>query len=364
MGCATSNEAASVEATGKSKAIDRQLKLEKVEHQRFVKLLLLGSGESGKSTVLKQMKMIYGTGFTKDELLDFRNALLYNLVECAQTLVKAMETLQIPYQRAEREYIDIMEDGEGQGIYNGGDYGFMAEHTIDPTVLEAIKTMWEDSGIQYCYSRRNEFQLQDSCAYILNNMARITSPDFIPSEADILNTRVMTLGVSETKLNVEGVPYKIFDFGGQRAERKKWAGYFEDVTTVLFLVAISSYDQSLYEDSTTNRMVESLNVFSSVCNHQVFKKTGFILFLNKIDLFKEKLKTSSIMTYFPDFTEANTFELGSKYFLNRFQSLNQFKNRPVYIHLTWATDRKQISVILKLVHACIAKSNLEKAGFA
>ncbi|KAJ3051203.1 Guanine nucleotide-binding protein G(t) subunit alpha-2, partial [Rhizoclosmatium hyalinum] len=123
---------------------------------------------------------------------------------------------------------------------DGGEYGFSKDTPFPASLASAIRTIWGDSGIQYCYSRRTEFQLPDACAYILNDIDRITDPGYVPTEEDILQTRVITLGVTETKLMVEGTPYRIFDFGGQRAERKKWAGYFEDVSTVLFLVALSA----------------------------------------------------------------------------------------------------------------------------
>jgi hypothetical protein len=42
--------------------------------------------------------------------------------------------------------------------------------------------------------------------------------------------------------------YRMFDVGGQRSERKKWIHCFENVNCLLFLVAISGYDQCLVED--------------------------------------------------------------------------------------------------------------------
>ena len=93
----------------------------------------------------------------------------------------------------------------------------------------------------------------------------------------------------------------MFDVGGQRSERKKWIHCFENVTTILFLVAISEYDQLLFEDETVNRMQEALTLFDSICNSRWFVKTSIILFLNKIDRFKEKLPVSPMKNYFPDY---------------------------------------------------------------
>jgi guanine nucleotide-binding protein subunit alpha len=99
----------------------------------------------------------------------------------------------------------------------------------------------------------------------------------------------------------------MFDVGGQRSERKKWIHCFENVTTILFLVAISEYDQLLFEDETVNRMQEALTLFDSICNSRWFIKTSIILFLNKIDRFKEKLPVSPMQNYFPDYEGGQEF---------------------------------------------------------
>jgi guanine nucleotide-binding protein subunit alpha, other len=94
---------------------------------------------------------------------------------------------------------------------------------------------------------------------------------------------------------------RMFDVGGQRSERKKWIHCFEDVTAVLFLVAISGYDQCLVEDKDANQMQEALMLFDSICNSQWFVNTSMILFLNKIDIFRDKIKQSPVKNYFPDY---------------------------------------------------------------
>lgn len=94
----------------------------------------------------------------------------------------------------------------------------------------------------------------------------------------------------------------MFDVGGQRSERKKWIHCFENVTAVVFLAAISEYDQVLVEDEAANRMQEALTIFDSICNSKWFLQTSIILFLNKIDLFKKKLPASPLNQYFPEYT--------------------------------------------------------------
>ena len=91
------------------------------------------------------------------------------------------------------------------------------------------------------------------------------------------------------------------DVGGQRSERKKWIHCFENVTAVLFVVAISEYDQTLFEDGTVNRLQEALTLFDSICNSAWFIKTSIVLLLNKIDRFREKILLSRLGAYFPEY---------------------------------------------------------------
>ena len=68
---------------------------------------------------------------------------------------------------------------------------------------------------------------------------------------------------------------------------------FENVNVLIFLVAISEYDQTLYEDSDINRMNEAAGLFESISNSRWFAQSSVILFLNKTDLFKGALSVLS-----------------------------------------------------------------------
>ena len=98
------------------------------------------------------------------------------------------------------------------------------------------------------------------------DLDRLFAPDYVPTDQDILRCRIKTTGITETEFQVGPLTYRyvvmlqllalirnysMFDVGGQRSERKKWIHCFEDVTALLFLVAISGYDQVLVEDRDT-----------------------------------------------------------------------------------------------------------------
>lgn len=65
--------------------------------------LSTGAGESGKSTVLKQMKLIYATGFSKNEKLEWKPVVFNNIVQSFRLIYDAMNELSIPFEQPESE---------------------------------------------------------------------------------------------------------------------------------------------------------------------------------------------------------------------------------------------------------------------
>ncbi|ORY36929.1 G protein alpha subunit [Rhizoclosmatium globosum] len=408
MGCTSSSNLHEEDAKAQLRAqeIDKQIEEErkKLENVRGTKLLLLG-----KSTILKQMKIIYGVGFTSEEVEGFRLTLLSNILDCITTLVAAMDTLEIPGDSTDDSELDSSPVPVGRNFAKDGPIAAFAKsqytavnkpvgkkrvsvaavdelishnlvitpklmlllssETVDGfkkgqvpnLVQDAIEMIWKDSGTQYCYSRSNEYQLMECCKYVMEHMRRICSPTFKPTEEDILHSRKRTVTITETKFKADNVVYSVFDVGGQRSERKKWAPYFDNVQAIIFVVALSAYDQTCMEAEGMNRMIESINVFNSIIQFPLFKKTGIILFLNKIDLFKEKIQVTPISNFFSNFQE-NTYDNGCKFFRTQFTSLNKDKDRQLFTHFTWATDTKQIAQILKAVRECVQKLNLQAVG--
>lgn len=94
--------------------------------------------------------------------------------------------------------------------------------------------------------------------------------------------------------------FRLVDVGGQRSERRKWLHCFEGVSFAIYLAALDEYDMTLEEDSKTNRLEESLRLFSQVTGSQFFEGTTWILFLNKFDLFQEKLRRLPLPKSFKD----------------------------------------------------------------
>ena len=120
-------------------------------------------------------------------------------------------------------------------------------------IADSVRGLWKDPGVREAVSRSREFQLNDSAVYYFNAIDRMSAPNYLPTDQDILRSRVKTTGITETTFKVGELTYKLFDVGGQRSERKKWIHCFENVTALVFLVSLSEYDQMLYEDESVVR---------------------------------------------------------------------------------------------------------------
>ena len=195
--------------------------------------------------------------------------------------------------------------------------------------------------------------------YFYSDLSRLFAPAFTPTTQDVLYCRQKTTGITETTFGTGQLAYRLFDVGGQRSERKKWIHCFESVTAVLFLVAISGYDQCLLEDRDSNQMQEALMLFNSVCNSQWFARTSIILFLNKIDLFQQRILASPISRHFPDYEGSDTDYLAAReYFKTRFVRLNRNASKQIYSHYTTAIDTNLVKVTMLAVTDIIVSANL------
>jgi GTPase SAR1 family protein len=287
MGCLESkNEGQDKEAKARSKAVDKQIREDAERAANEVKLLLLGAGECGKSTILKQMKIINMNGYSKEDFEQYKETVYSNTLTSLATILQAMRVLNITYTDSERE--------NDAGMVFDKINRLADTEPFEHELYCAMKRLWSDGGVQSAFLRASEYQLNDSAQYFLDRLDEISKQDYLPSTQDILRTRVKTTGIVEINFLLKDMNFRVFDVGGQRSERKKWIHCFEDVTAIIFIVAMSEYDQVLVEDENTNRMQESLRLFDSICNNKYFLKTSMILFLNKKDLFEVKITRSSL----------------------------------------------------------------------
>ncbi|XP_013388067.1 guanine nucleotide-binding protein G(s) subunit alpha isoform X2 [Lingula anatina] len=294
MGCFGGNEGDD-DAKKKNKQIEKQLEKDKQNFKATHRLLLLGAGESGKSTIVKQMKILHVNGYNTDEKVQKLEDIKRNIRDAILTITGAMSTINPPVQLAnpDNQYrVDYIQD-----VASRLDFSYPQEF------YEHTEELWKDEGVQQCFERANEYQLIDCAKYFLDKVSNVKQHDYIPNEQDILRCRVLTSGIFETKFSVDKVNFHMFDVGGQRDERRKWIQCFNDVTAIIFVTACSSYNMVLREDPSQNRLKESLELFRSIWNNRWLRTISVILFLNKQDLLAEKVMAgkSKIDDYFPEY---------------------------------------------------------------
>ncbi|XP_037946597.1 G protein alpha q subunit isoform X4 [Teleopsis dalmanni] len=349
MECCLSEEAK--EQKRINQEIERQLRRDKRDARRELKLLLLGTGESGKSTFIKQMRIIHGSGYSDEDKRGYIKLVFQNIFMAMQSMIKAMDMLKISYGKAEHsELADLVMSIDYETVT-----------TFEDPFLSAIKNLWADTGIQECYDRRREYQLTDSAKYYLSDLERIEAAEYLPTEQDILRARVPTTGILEYPFDLDGIIFRMVDVGGQRSERRKWIHCFENVTSIIFLVALSEYDQILFESDNENRMEESKALFRTIITYPWFQNSSVILFLNKKDLLEEKIMYSHLVDYFPEYDGPQRDAIAAREFILRmFVDLNPDSEKIIYSHFTCATDTENIRFVFAAVKDTILQSNLKE----
>eukprot|EP00808_Paulinella_micropora_P016759 g9646.t1 len=366
--------------------IDAQMHDAREEEGQTHKLLLLGAGESGKSTLFKQMINIYGKGFTQKDRKAYVPIIYRNTVNSVEELVKQCYSAKSKGWPDECTNKDPVVEKSMQYIkelkYD--------DVSLPDELVQHIKIFWASPAAQAVYLRKSEFQLNDSAKYFLDKVEETAKNDS-PSDEDILRARVRTTGIVENEFEIDQNKtssrstrtsivenefeidqnkFKMYDVGGQRNERKKWIHCFEEVTAVIFVAGISEYDQVLYEDENVNRITESLNLFENICNSRWFRDTSVILFLNKCDLFREKIYKVPLTVTFPkeyeEFMKANdpngdAYTLGTAFLEQEFLKRNHFK-KPIYSHVTCATDQRNVEVVFNGVKDIVVRGALQTAG--
>jgi GTPase SAR1 family protein len=353
MGC-TQSSAGDDDKRKKNKDLDNELKQQKSQEDEKIKLLLLGAGESGKSTIFKQMKIIYGDQYTDAERRQHVPTIYSNVLQAMKILIDQTIAFNMVNEVQAKDAFELIKNID-------------ESETIDIRVGDAVKALWQDPGVLAVWNRRAEYQIIESVQYYFNRIDIIKQSDYLPDKDDIIYSRVRTSGIVTERYLIDNTVFEMYDVGGQRNERKKWIHCFEGVTAVIFVAAISEYDQKLFEDASTNRMVEALELFEDICNNIFFMDSSMILFLNKRDLFSEKIKTRNIRDT-PSFSDYagkdGDYEAGVAYFLEKFLSKNKSgAERHIYHHVTCATDTGNVKIVFNACKDIVLRANIRSGGF-
>ncbi|KAG8213278.1 guanine nucleotide binding protein, alpha subunit [Butyriboletus roseoflavus] len=271
----------------------------------------------------------------------------------ARTIHAGQKLMGRRSKRAETESAELTIERPGTATSTDVSADTLADNvaTLLDQSREDITTLWEHPVVRALISRR-KLKLDEWSEFFLNNIARISAKEYIPSTADdILHARIQTMGVAEHIFDVDihgkTVSWHLFDVGGARGQRHSWVPYFDDANAIIFVSPISAFDQYLEEDPRTNRIDDSLQLFTQICSNQLLKNVHLVLFLNKTDILRKKLQQGlSVSKYILSYGDRpNEYESVVQYFRAHFLQVHRRNNenrRVLYTHLTNVT----VSVLL------------------
>lgn len=358
MGVCVSKGAANRE-TKLNRAISKEQMETKKVMERKVKLLILGAGDSGKTTWRRQMMNIHSGQFaTAAVRKESSQVIVANLILGCQEIIRASQQLSIPIQEPEAQNaMDVLIKTTAQ--------------ELTQELAKAINTLTSTPTFWKLYELRSSFQLQDCWKGFADSCKDYPvwgGPDWVPTVDECVRARVRTSGIVVDTFEYNNIKFELYDTGGQRAERRKWIHCFDSVTALIFIAASNEYDLQLFEDRSVNRLVEAVNVFKELCVSKWFVNTPVILFLNKKDLFYEKFKVKkvplNISGLFPDAPTDNEDVDGALNWIAQQFIKVKPPNKDIFVHHTTATDPKNVRTVFNDSAAILLHRNLDMSGLS
>eukprot|EP01080_Neovahlkampfia_damariscottae_P004157 gene4157-7467_t len=330
--------------------------------QQFI---LLGTGESGKSTLLKQIKLLFN-----EKLITTKNEEDLYVQVILGSLLIAMKSIDEYYTENNIQYSNPKNKETIENIIN-----FSKENNLHFSLKgqvpfahfhKEIIEFFKDESIESYF---NEISLKkhifDGAKYFINERLEQLDPKtYVPTDQDILKCRRKTTGFSKfnftTKRSQQTYEFSFVDVGGQKNERKKWIQSFDGIDGVIFISSLSEYNQKCYEDDVTNRMIDSLDLFDEHINGTHFRDKPVILILNKFDLFTKKIDIVKLSNTFEEY-DGETKEDAIDFIKNQYLKRNKYDPNRIHVFLSEATSisnvEKTLNDILELVEEGKLTSN-------
>ncbi|KAF9032389.1 heterotrimeric GTP-binding alpha subunit [Panaeolus papilionaceus] len=394
--------------------------------KKATKILLLGQSESGKSSFLKNFQLTFAPKHFDTERLVWRIIIQLNIIGSIKTILDALSEEcepQGPYsnntgsQNASKSTLlylrrmrfalsplfsiesDLLRmlapdctDSRDMSVRAGAGWktllrmknsGYnprdsydvrpMLTPELDPTSVFAaqrddIIAFWKDADIQDVLRRRRP-RLRDTSGFFMDDLDRIATANYIPTDSDIIRARIKTMGVEEHSFLIErgrdaNSEFIITDVGGTRHQRASWAPFFDDVQAILFLAPLA-FNQMLEEDNKVNRLEDSLYLWRDLCGNRLLIHANIILFFNKMDVLENILASGVVVKkYVPTFGDLpNDVPTVIKYFKDKFRIYHKKlspESRPFFVYETSAIDIKSMSILLSGVRESILRQNLRQ----
>ncbi|KAM0794156.1 G-protein alpha subunit-domain-containing protein [Usnea florida] len=326
---------------------------------REIKVLLLvtlspGAGESGKSTVYRQMKLLCEPGFTMEERRMFRDVFFDNILGAFRIVFEARREWGVDYESKNSLQHEQILHQYYRPCYGSANSHVRLDEPFPKNLLSPMKELFADEGFQRIVKKGNRIALNDNFQYFFKNIDSLFSPQYFPNDQEVLHTSMNTSGFLDVRLKFGKLDCVITDIGSTRSRREEWVHLFNGVNCVIFTAPLTGYNQRLVKEKSANQTEASLLLFDSILSLTSFKRSTIILLLSKLDLLQEKVFHSSVKDYFPDFNGADDDrEAAQEFFVNKFLTIARKRCRNVRVYCTNLTDTDSFRPILKDIEASI-----------
>ncbi|GBG26505.1 Guanine nucleotide-binding protein subunit alpha [Hondaea fermentalgiana] len=286
-------------------------------HESELKLLLLGGANVGKSTIFKQMRLLYKEGFEEKDRDWARGCIHENIMETLIDLDAATDDFGVEVLEENEELVDEIKPELLS--YKVRD---MTKPAPRLEIWDSLERLWNDPGIQAAFQEiqhpthqeaaRKDRNIAISTGYFLKQLDRIKREDFVPTDDDILHLRRSTSDSERIDFKMEvmtlvGMPAVLkidcVDVGGQAHERTEWPRHAEGVSAVLYVLSLSEFCS--FGQNGANVLQSQLDLLEMVRETECFGQTTIIVLLNKVDILEAKLKGLNLSDTFPDYTGNN-----------------------------------------------------------
>lgn len=366
--------------TSSSKKKDTAKKRVKTKQQKLrgnVKILLAGTSASGKTTIAKQLRIITTDGdpFDASEKEVYKKLIRYNLIN-------NFGNIGILLKRYEEEERNLKDSGaeistEARSRFRKA-RGILPRTLMNLTQIQVCKY---DSELANDDNQELFATIRDVCrdenlltnfayelTYIrhyIDNIDRVMSPEYVPTQDDILRVRQRSTGYTDLSFIKDKILWEIFDAGGQLAERRKWEPIANSngINAIVFCMSLADC-QDINQESNKTYLVDTLDLFKKTIRESWDTNKALIVFMNKTDLFKERLEKGVIKLrdVFPSYTGSNTYLEGIALFENTFKDILREANKNLAdttIYPTCALDTDQTKVVLDAVTDNLISQRLE-----
>jgi len=322
-----------------------------------IKVLTLGVSGCGKTTFAKQMKIIHNQGFQEFEILNYKSIIQRNITAGLREIAIYIFENEVDTSDYPEKVMDAL--------------NFFKDSTnveLKHDVVEMAKKIWEHDGVREVYERIKYIVHFPHVEYFLKDIDRIVDESYLPSNEDIVRCRQATIGASSTIFWKDKFWWTIIDVGGHQPERSKWGQVVKDgINAMIYFVALDDYSTESGEETGKTKMDISKLVWEEVVNSDVFNRECTLLFLNKVDLFREQITEEKQYTAFkrafPEYTGDQDAEQALDYVKQQFLELSTKRSsNNIYTHYTCAIDTEQMNVVWDALQENIIRQRLEASG--